>query len=221
MLKIINLEATTLEDAWFQALYNIADHGRKFKIDKGSYENQYRLEFDYINILIKKPEIRPLLPKIPNQYNIPDPVTEEYLNNYITYLMTDIKHNNEDYTYGERIVLQLDKIINTYKNHGYRNNQMILQIGQPLDIDLVDPPCLRQIDTRIQDGYLHFYIYFRSWDLFNGFPANLAGIQILKEYMCELIGNDIKPGVSYVSSKGLHVYDYVFEIVDILRGKKK
>jgi len=30
---------------------------------------------------------------------------------------------------------------------------------------------------------LHFVLYFRSWDLWGGFPAKLAGIQLLKEYM--------------------------------------
>ena len=58
---------------------------------------------------------------------------------------------------------------------------MILQVGQPTDMLLQDPPCLRHIDTRIQDGKLHFYPYFRSWDLWGGFPANLGGIQLMKE----------------------------------------
>ena len=161
------------------------------------------------------------------------------------YLMTDHKAENEDYTYGERFVApkirmwenekrdlhwektedytkeriiqigpsSIDSIIKTYKDHGPRNNQMILQCGMSSDIILDDPPCLRHIDTRIQDNYLHFIIYFRSWDLWNGFPVNLGGIQLLKEYMATEIG--VKDGEMVVSSKGLHLYDYVVELAEM------
>ena len=82
---------------------------------------------------------------------------------------------------------------------------------------LQDPPCLRHIDTRIQDGALHFFPYFRSWDLFGGFPANLAAIELLKQYCAEQIG--VENGEMIVASKGLHIYDYVWEMVELIRGK--
>jgi hypothetical protein len=80
------------------------------------------------------------------------------------------------------------------------NNQMVLQVAHPTDMTLVDPPCLRSIDTRIQNDTLHFCVYFRSWDLWGGLPANLAGIQNLKEYMATEIG--VKDGEMIVESKG-------------------
>ena len=92
---------------------------------------------------------------------------------------------------------------------------MVLQVAQPTDMMLQDPPCLRQIDTRIQDGKLHFYPYFRSWDLWGGFPANLGGIQLLKEYVAEEIG--VEDGEIIASSKGLHLYDYNFDHAKCLR----
>ena len=110
---------------------------------------------------------------------------------------------------------QVDLLIWTYKNKGYRNNQMVLQVAQPDDMLLQDPPCLRHIDTRIQDGKLHFYPYFRSWDLWGGFPANLGGIQLLKEYVAAEIG--VEDGEIIASSKGLHIYDYSFDLAKCLR----
>ena len=112
---------------------------------------------------------------------------------------------------------QMELMIWTYKNKGHRNNQMILQVGQPSDMILQDPPCLRHIDTRIQDRKLHFYPYFRSWDLFGGFPANLAAIEMMKQYCAEQIG--VENGEIIASSKGLHIYDYVFEIAEAIRGR--
>jgi thymidylate synthase len=105
---------------------------------------------------------------------------------------------------------QIEWIIDTYKKHGYRNNQMVLQIAHPTDLTLIDPPCLRSIDTRIQDETLHFCVYFRSWDLWGGLPANLAGIQNLKEYMANEIG--VKDGEMIVESKGLHLYGYAEDL---------
>lgn len=108
---------------------------------------------------------------------------------------------------------QIEWTIDTYKRFGHRNNQMVLQVAHPSDIALIDPPCLRSIDTRIQDNTLHFIIYFRSWDLWGGMPANLAGIQNLKEYMAAEIGVD--DGEMIVESKGLHLYGYAEELAKL------
>jgi len=77
--------------------------------------------------------------------------------------------------------------------------------------------CLRSIDTRISEGKLHFQVYFRSWDLWNGFPANLGAIQLLKEYMAGQIG--VEDGEIIVSSKGLHLYDYIWELAKLRANK--
>ena len=110
---------------------------------------------------------------------------------------------------------QIEYIINTYKTKGFRNNQLVLQVAQPSDLILKDPPCLRHIDTRIQDNTLHFFVYFRSWDLWGGFPANLAAIEMLKQYMAAEIG--VESGEIIAASKGLHLYDYSFDIAKCLR----
>jgi len=112
---------------------------------------------------------------------------------------------------------QIDAMIYIYKNNGYRNNQMCLMVGDGDDFALKDPACLKLIDTKIQDGKLHFFPYFRSWDLFNGFPANLAAIEMMKQYCSDAIG--VENGEIIASSKGLHIYDYVWEIAETLRGR--
>ena len=114
---------------------------------------------------------------------------------------------------GRIYINQIEWIIQTYKKHGQRNNQMVLQVAHPSDCTLLDPPCLRSIDTRIQDGSLHFIVYFRSWDLWGGLPANLAGIQNLKEYMAGEIG--VQDGEMIVESKGLHLYGYAQDLAKL------
>jgi thymidylate synthase len=251
-------KATSISDAWHQCVYRLIDSGRIFDIDRGSFEGQKRLEFDFITVHLTHPSTIPLLPKVNPSFNFPDPVEEGYLDDYLPYLMTGEEKVGESYTYGQRIckaklhdfmyvnpelqldfkklpkkcimdhtnggdfephvfINQMELMIWTYKNKGVRNNQMTLQVGQPSDMLLKDPPCLRHIDTRIQDGKLHFFPYFRSWDLFGGFPANLAAIEMMKQYCAAEIG--VENGEIIATSKGLHIYDYVFEIAETLRGK--
>lgn len=235
-LNIHKIVARDLPDLWFQAVNDLLDIGRRFKIDKGSYAGQTRLEYDYFVGHILNPGFGSgtpeILPHIPSHLNIPDPVEfkyvyggEGYERSYIEYLMEANKKENEQYTYGERLrqyfqcehdnipIDQIYKIIQTYKKHGHRNNQMVLQVAQPSDIYLDDPPCLRHIDTRIQDNKLHFFVYFRSWDLWGGLPANLAAIQTLKEYMASEIG--VQDGEMVVESKGLHLYGYAEDLAKI------
>jgi thymidylate synthase len=85
-----------------------------------------------------------------------------------------------------------------------------MAVGDAQSLYLSDPPCLRAVDTRILDGRLCFVVYFRSWDLWAGFPSNLAAIQLLKEYMASEIG--VADGELVAMSKGLHLYEYCWEL---------
>lgn len=105
----------------------------------------------------------------------------------------------------EKFLSQVELAIEVFKEYP-RTNQMCLQIAKPTDMILLDPPCLRLIDSRIQDGKLHFYPLFRSWDAYSGVPANLAGISMLQEYMANEIG--VEQGEMICTSKGIHLYDY-------------
>jgi len=207
------ITARDLPDAWFQCVYKILQVGREYVIQRGSYEGQKRLEFDYVTVHIKYPGTRPLIPDIPPHLGIPNPVAEGYLEEYLPYLMTSKKRPGEDYTYGQYLEEQIKEVIRMYREDGFNTNQAYMTVGDPNSIYLKDPPCLRGIDTRIQEGKLHFIVYFRSWDLWNGFPANLGAIQLLKEYMAQEIGVD--DGEIIASSKGLHLYDYVWELAKL------
>ena len=216
-LEFIN--ATALPDAWFQCVYRILEVGREYVVDRGSYEGQKRLEFDHVTLHIKHPESRPLVPDIPAHLGIPNPVADGYLEEYLPYLMTSDKKPGEDYTYGQRLEYQIQQVINMFKHDGHGTNQACMSISMPNDIDLIDPPCLRSIDCRIMDGKLNFIVYFRSWDLWNGLPANLGVIQLLKEYMAAEIG--VEDGEIIASSKGLHLYDYIWELAKLRSGKNE
>ncbi len=218
-MKLHFVKARDLPDAWFQCVYDIIDCGREYVIDRGSYEGQRRLEFDYVTVHVTHPGTRPLLPDIPVHIGLPNPVAEGYLEQYLPKLMTAAaKEPNEDYTYGEFLEPQIEAVIRMYRQDGFGTNQAYMTVGEPGCIDLADPPCLRGVDTRIQDDRLHFIVYFRSWDLWNGFPANLGGLQLVKEYMAGEIG--VADGEIIAASKGLHLYDYAWDLAKLrtMRG---
>ena len=229
LIDSVYIKATDIPDAWFQCISSLLEHGNGYVIEKGSNEGQTRLEFDWITIEIAYPYKEPydlMLPQIPAHLNIPNPVTEGYVEQYLPYLLTEHISNNELYTYGSRIYQQIQYWSKQLKKTP-NTNQAILQVAQPMDVTLLDPPCLRHIDMRVKERYIDcaddfqscliFYPYFRSWDLWGGFPANLAAIAVLQKMMADEIGVDVGPIVA--SSKGLHIYGYVEELAKLRVGK--
>jgi len=204
------VKALSLPDAWYQVLKLIQIEGEEFKVERGS--EKARTKKIASLVFVERPELRPLLHERA-------PYTQSYIYQYyLEYLAMGERKPEETYTYGERLrrpVDQVKKVIERYKEaKGDRQCTMVLRLPQDLDLD--DPPCLTVIDTEILGGKLNFYLYFRSWDAYAGFPANMAALQLLKEEMAAEIG--VEPGFSVAFSKNLHVYEreenFVKEILE-------
>ena len=207
-MNIEKITARDLSEAWFLCLRKTLTEGYEYKIERGSYTGQRRKELDFVVVQIKNPGTRPLVPDVPQ--GVPSPTSMEYIENYLPYLMTAHKAEGEQYTYGQYLEKQISEVIRMYKEDGYNTNQAFMAVGDSQSIFLSDPPCLRGIDTRIRNNKLHFVVYFRSWDLWAGFPSNLAAIQLLKEYMSSEIGVD--DGEIIAMSKGMHLYEYSWDL---------
>jgi thymidylate synthase len=215
-------EATTIEDAWFQCMNKLLEVGTMYKIDRGSYEKQYRLEFPFIDLRIRHPNAK-LWVDTPLASGIPSPNDLQTVETYFAeYIFGDVRKPDEEYTYGQRLsnftgtilgkehnVNQIEQVIAMYRK-GFGTNQATMEIAMPGDITSKDPPCLRLIDTRVRreggEHCLDFFVYFRSWDLWGGFPTNLGGIELLKQHIASEI--KIENGELLASSKGLHIYDH-------------
>jgi thymidylate synthase len=239
-MKPVSIGAFDLGDAWFRCLSRIAETGHCYEITGGSFAGQRRVEFDFVVVHVTKPSHRPIIPLMPEGTSVPAPTSMEYVEQYMSYLLTGSRASGEDYTYGERLVdpkvvikdgpgawdliremplrvNQIQEVIDIYRKCGHGTNQATMEIGMPSDVKLKDPPCLRLIDTRVRYGKLHFVLYFRSWDLWAGFPSNLAALQLLKEYMAEEIG--VADGEIIAVSKGLHLYEHCWEVARMRTGK--
>jgi len=214
------IKAKNIPDACFQAWYEVIKNGRKFKIDDGSFAGSIRIELDFLHIHIDDPSYgsgtQDIIPAMPEGSDIVPPITLEYLygsGKYAYCLLDDEKHENEAYTYGYRLrnpIDQISYVINILKKTP-RTNQMVLRFSRPEDITSDDPPCLTSIFCRVQDKRLNFHIYFRSNDMWSGFPANMAAIEFLQKTMAMEIGID-QGSFDYTCS-GAHIYDYAEGIV--------
>jgi thymidylate synthase len=214
MMKISLIDARDLSEAWFLCLRRTLSEGYEYKIERGSYAGQHRKELDFVVVQIRNPATRPVIPSVPP--GVPPPTSMEYVESYLPYLMTAHKAKGEQYTYGQDLEVQIAEVIRMYKTDGYNTNQAYMAVGSSHSIFLSDPQCLRGIDTRIRYDRLHFITYFRSWDLWAGFPSNLAAIQLLKEYMASEIG--VGDGELIALSKGLHLYEYAWELAKTAAG---
>lgn len=225
------IKATTINDAWHQAVYLCWKNGYDYKIDSGSYQGQIRRQFDFFACEISHPETRPLAIQFPEQMSIPAPNNENQIQDYAAnYLLNSEVNRKETYTYGSRMLAwftgkydstwkkyprnfnQLEWVINHFKKYP-GNNHCTLSIPRGDDLLLPHAPCLRTVDLKIVNGRLEITVYFRSWDLWGGFPTNLGGFQIFNEFVAQEIG--IPTGKIYAASAGLHLYEMYFNVVKI------
>jgi thymidylate synthase len=238
-LKPFHINAKTISDAWFQLIFNIFDNSYFQKIQKGSFENeQYRLQYPGASVFIEYPhsDMVPVMP--PGQESFV-PTSEQYIEDYfIKYLAGSELEENETYTYGSRInhpmpgnekmnILkkgtQLERVIEMLSKTPL-TNQAVVEIATPEDIDVcygkdgkLDPPCLRLLDFKAvpvnDELFLTVSAYFRSWDLWAGFPTNLGGIELLKQLVAS--ETNLKNGPMFAYSAGLHIYGYQEEFARI------
>ncbi len=232
------LQAKTIPDAWFQLIYNIFDNAYVQQIQLGSFEKeQYRLQYPGIAVYIEHPG-EDMIPTMPPGSGLPAPTTLDYIEDYfVNYLMDPKLSENETYKYASRIHhpmpkggTQLERVIAMLKETPL-TNQAVVEIGDPEDHDVcfgndgkLDPPCLRLLDFKAipvgEELILTVSCYFRSWDLWAGFPTNLGGIELLKKLVASEAG--LKSGPMYAYSAGAHIYGYQEDIARLrtLRPKK-
>lgn len=216
------IQTTNLEEAWVRLMYNAIDIGRPYLVTEGSRAGQHRLTMDVAIATIQHPELRPLYPlgKTGQVVPIDEQAILKYYQNYV-YSNTPPKPN-EHYNYSDYITPLANAIMDYYAEKGFGNAHCTIRVGHPnCFLDYFDAykneterkttPCLLAIDTRIIEDYLCFYVYYRSWDLFSGYPLNNAGFQELKEFMANVIGAkadvELQPGPTVTVCKDLHLYE--------------
>jgi thymidylate synthase len=211
----------TIEQAWRMTLWHCARYGYSYRVEKGSYEGQIRRQLDRLAVVIEEPYTRPLAVTMPESTGIPAPTSDDKIQAYFyEYLATDTRGEKEDYTYGQYIAPQLPGLIEVLDKSMGDTNQACISIGDRESISLADPPCLRVVDLKVVEGRLQMSLFFRSWDIFVGFPENIGGLQLLKEYILSHLSFPVEDGPVIAYSSGAHIYEQYFPIVNLLNVHK-
>lgn len=221
-----HIEAWNLPDAWYQAVKTVLEDGGDYSVGRGSEETPTKKVA--ASIEVNNPSDRPLVhEKAPTDGSY----LNEYL---LDYLFSGDKKEGEEYTYGERMrnaqskdggsVDQIEEVIKRLTDEPM-DRQCTVVLRHPEDIYSDDPPCMTVLDIEVVPGTdedqtlpngfpredepgqgreLNFYPYFRSWDAYAGFPTNLGGLQLLKEWMADRVSAE--DGKLTAFTKNLHLY---------------
>ena len=131
-----------------------------------------------------------------------------------------------DIVEGQRVsaldISQFD-IIRRFLKETPETNRAIIEVGKPEDLLLEHPPCMRLLHFKVRYNRLHMWVYFRSWDAWGGLPANLAALQLVKEFLAK--ENNVDDGEMYAMSAGLHLYsgewDLAKQVIEYRGGKRR
>lgn len=190
----------TREAAWWGLCRQAYLNGIEYKIGRGSFEGQMRKQLESLAFMIEHPHKRPLAIFHKGKCIVTDEQIEEYFQNY---LFSDHISAEELYTYGSRIHRFIPNVIDMLKNTK-NTNQAVVEVAYSADIIMEHPPCLRLLDWKVVDGKVNLHCYFRSWDLYQGLPTNLGGLQLLNEYVASEAGMEAGKLICY--SSGAHLY---------------
>lgn len=201
----------TIWSAWFDCCRQAYLNGRKYRIDRGSYEGQYRNQLDDLAIKILNPYKRPMGVSLGALVLSSDSDIQKYFEDY---LLSEKLAENEQYTYGQRTSPFYFAVARMFIESP-NTNQAVIEVGKPDDILLSDPPCLRVLSwkaTGIDNDTLQLSTFWRSWNLFAAMPMNLGGLALLNEWMAGCVG--LKPGPIVCYSDGAHLYDHDVRLLE-------
>jgi thymidylate synthase len=194
-------EYTHIVNAWNQLkTRTVAEGYDQKRIERGSFENTEtsRQQLPVAACSMSDPLNFLYLPK-----TVTVGAIEQYYNRYVVGCE---REENEKYTYGERIVRQLEAVLEMLRKTPL-TNQATIAVEQPSDIFLTDPPCLRSIALNwIPVSGLQLTSFWRSNDLSEAFLWNQGSMSMLLRDAAEYA--DLKPFRLVYLSSGTHIYDY-------------
>jgi len=214
------IKECNISDAWRSLIWATIRNGDKYIVKTGSFAGEIRKQLDHCLVIIEKPWTRPLEVFTPENMSY-TPATKESIEEYFcNYILNEQISENEDYTYGLKISKQINRVIDLLFVSRGATNQAVIEIANENSCYLENPECLRLIDFKItDDDRLDMHLYLRSWDIMNGFPVNIGGLQLLKEYVAwrlEELGIKVRDGKIHAYSSGAHIYEHMFEIANTL-----
>ena len=138
------------------------------------------------------------------------------LKSYIKNFLSPVK-GKEEYTYGSRMrdfrgINQVDEMARKIK--GYPNDRGALSVLWDPTTDNAPRkvPCLSLVQANGEGDKLHITAYFRSNDMFNGWPRNALALRALQAELARKTG--MKVGWLTTISNCAHIYENEWQLAE-------
>jgi thymidylate synthase len=129
---------------------------------------------------------------------------DNMLNEYTKIINENIIVEKSSYTYGSRLEIFKEKIINKLKNN--INSRHAYATTIQYDKEDKQPPCMVYIQF-LYDEYnkkLNLYVIFRSHDIFKGALANGYGLGVMLNNYSKIL--NVQSGLIEITSISAHIY---------------
>lgn len=199
-----NIRGNSIFDAWFQVLNHVYKYG--YPNGLCSYLHEYHsihwnFPVENISEMIKKYQTIISQAEIQNIIGL----SEQMLKDYSKTMNENIRVDNSAYTYGERLDIFKERILNALKKDINSRHAF----GTTIKYDKIDnqPPCLVYIQLLYDNmnNKMNLYATFRSHDIFRAGFLNAYGLSDMLLYYCKEL--NIGVGRVEITSISAHIYN--------------
>ncbi len=199
------------EYSLFRAWVKLLGTVMKMGYVKGSEYGERQKQFLNLMAVLKMPRA-PMLEDEFRRY-LPARDFEEHARS----LLTSDRPDGVAYTYGERLNAhplagdQVEHIVSALASKPETRRAVALTWLHGVDENGGNPPCLVLIQGDLSGGRYNHTAYFRSHDIYRGWPSNVYGQLVLAHEIIRRLrerGLSVEPGYLTVISSAAHVYEH-------------
>ncbi|MFO8016300.1 MAG: thymidylate synthase [Candidatus Woesearchaeota archaeon] len=148
--------------------------------------------------------------------------TRKELEEYYPQVLTSRSIKGINYTYGQRLmdyngIDQIKSVIEKLKKEPFTRRAIAVTWEADKDVYNKNAPCLDLVNFIVQDNKLFMNAYFRSHDMYRGWPQNCFALRKLQKHVSDETG--IPMGDMTIFSASAHIYEEnineVQEIIDM------
>lgn len=211
-LSLVKIRRKTVGEAWIEALKTLLKFGVKSEAIYHYFDRKVNQHRELLNLTVVVEEENPENPKIYDFF----PFNRQDLDSYIQeFLKPD--RGDEPYTYGERLfdyqgLNQVEKMVEKLRRFPFDKGALAVLWQPKVDNFPVRKPwrtpCLTLVQGQCFDDKLYLTAYFRSNDMFGGWPFNAFALRFLQKQIADRLGVEL--GSLITISTMAHLYDHDF-----------
>lgn len=211
-LSLLKIRRPTIGEAWIEVLKHFLKFGVKSEAVHHYFDRKVNQYKELLNLAVVVEEENPEKPRMCDFF----PFNRQDLDNYIEEFLKPAR-GQEPYTYGERLfdyegLDQVEKMVEKLKRFPFDKGALAVLWQPKVDnFPRRQPwrtPCLTLIQGQCFGDKLYLTAYFRSNDMFGGWPFNAFALRFLQSRIADRAGLGLG---SLITISGLaHLYEHDF-----------